>query len=737
MTWIDIAWPMMVAASLTLGLIHLRIWFRQRTQPAQLMFSLAAMCVGTLAAVELLAMRAETPPQYATMVRWTQPIFASLFVLLVLFVRERFHAGRPWLAVAACTLRLASLLPNFLTGANLHFRNIVELARPEFPGNAVPAGDPNPWMVLALLSDLLLVIFLLDAMVTAWRHGNADQRRPAILVCGSMAVFVFFFGAWTALVVLGAVQGPLTVTVAFFAMLLVMSHELGGDAMIALQLAQQLADSESKLRVSEQRMRLAAQAAELGMWTWDLETNETWFTETGNALLGLEPGALLGLERFLERVHPEDRTAVLRAQDVAPGGEYACEYRLLQPDGGVRWIAAKGRVDHARPGTHRLIRGMILDVTAWRQAEERFRLVVDGAPIAMLMVDGDGRIALANAQAESVFGYSRAELLGQCIDMLVPKHPRERHAGNRAKFAANPQARAMGMRRHLFGRRKDGSKIPVEIDLNPILVADTLYVLASIVDISERLRIEREAAVQRDELAHLSRVALLGEISGSLAHELNQPLTAILSNAQAALRFLGRESPDLGEVRESLVRIVEIDKRASEVIRRLRAMLRKEHINHQELEINEIVEDVLRLINSDVANRNVTVILELASDLPTIRGDRIQLQQVLLNLVINACDAMDEMGAGRTLTVRTRCAPGPAIEVSVSDTGCGIPPENLERIFTPFVTSKTEGMGIGLAVCRALIRAHGGNLWATNNPSRGATLHFVLPSAHADPPDPA
>lgn len=381
-------------------------------------------------------------------------------------------------------------------------------------------------------------------------------------------------------------------------------------------------------------------------------------------------------------------------------------------------------------------RAMSLDATAWRQAEERFRLVVDGVPIAMLMVDGDGRIALANAQAESLFGYSRAELLGQRIDMLVPKQLRERHAGDRARFAANPQPRAMGMKRRRFGRRRDGSKIPVEIDLNPIRVADTLYVLATIVDISERLRIEQEAAEQRDELAHLSRVALLGEISGSFAHELNQPLTAILSNAQAALRFLGRESPDLGEVRESLVRIVENDKRASEVIRRLRAMLRKEHINHQELEINEVVQDVLHLIDSDVAKRDVTVILELASDLPTIRGDRIQLQQVLLNLVINACDAMDETeAAGRTLTVRTQCAPGPAIEVSVSDTGRGIPPENLERIFTPFVTSKTEGMGIGLAVCRTIISAHGGNLRATNNPSRGATLHFVLPSTRADPRD--
>lgn len=223
-------------------------------------------------------------------------------------------------------------------------------------------------------------------------------------------------------------------------------------------------------------------------------------------------------------------------------------------------------------------------------------------------------------------------------------------------------------------------------------------------------------------------MALLGEISGSLAHELNQPLTAILSNAQAALRFLERDPPDLGEVRESLIHIVESDKGASEIIRRLREMLRKEKADHERLEMNEVVHDVLRLLDSDFMNRNVAVTLDLEGGLPCIRGDRVQLQQVLLNLVINACDAMSDLGAGRTLRVRTQAVSGPAVEVSVSDIGRGIPPNDLERIFMPFVTSKEEGVGLGLAICGTIIRTHRGRLWATNNPSRGATLHFELPA---------
>jgi len=241
------------------------------------------------------------------------------------------------------------------------------------------------------------------------------------------------------------------------------------------------------------------------------------------------------------------------------------------------------------------------------------------------------------------------------------------------------------------------------------------------------VRMEREAAVQRDELAHLSRVVLLAELSGSLAHELNQPLTSILSNAQAAQRYMQHDPPNLGEVSESLANIVESDKRAGEVIRRLRAMLRKEPAEFRRLDMNEVVQDVLRMMDADLLARDVVVRLDLQAELPATDGDGIQLQQVLLNLLINGSDAMRDMAAQRELTVLTHAADDGGVEVTVSDRGPGIPPDDLERVFSPFVTSKRDGMGLGLAVCKTIIEAHHGRLWASNNADMGASLHFWLP----------
>ena len=361
-------------------------------------------------------------------------------------------------------------------------------------------------------------------------------------------------------------------------------------------------------------MELAANAAELGMWMWDIVRDEVWITDKGRALFGFAPSEKIDFNRFRNRLHPEDRESVLQAleKSLRTGTEYESEYRAVLPDGQVRWIAGRGQVEFNGDRQPVRMRGAALDITKRKQAEE-------------------------------------------------------------------------------------------------------------------------QAAHHRNEIAHLSRVTTLGELSGSIAHELSLPLSAILSNAQAAQRVLAHGGADLTEVREILNDIVSEDQRASEVIQRLRQWLKKGEVQQHSLRINEVVEDVLKLIHSDLVNQHVTVDVELGRNLPFVTGDPVQLQQVLLNLVVNACDAMTNCDTPtRWVLIRTGIESGSAVIVSVTDQGRRIPEEKMEQIFEPFFTTKEEGMGLGLSVCRTIIAAHRGKLWATNNTDRGATFHFSLPTGKSD-----
>jgi PAS domain S-box-containing protein len=606
MNWVETAWTMMIAASLMLGVVHLFVWYKQRSRYANLMFFVLAVSAAAYGAYELARMQAETPADLATNARWSHVPLAVVVISIVGFVRLYFNAGRLWLACTVIGVRLVALALNFLTGVNVNFLEITALDHLQLWGGAVvagPIGIPNPWAIVPQLSNLLLVVFIIDASVTLWRRGGTVARRRAALVGGSLALCITTAGSVAALVVTGVVHAPTVLMPGFFLVVLAMGYELVWDLASAAQLAAQLGASE-----------------------------------------------------------------------------------------------------------------------------HRFRAVVEAVPSAILLVNDKGLITLANAQAETVFGYQRAELVAKPVETLIPEHLRTPHAGLRSGYAGDPRARAMGADRELFARRKDGAEIPVEVALSPMPTRDGLFVLVSVVDVTERRNVERATARQRDDLAHLSRVAMLGELSGSLAHELNQPLTAILSNAQAAQRFLAQSPPRFDKLVEILADIVKSDHRAGAVIQRLRSLLKKEESQRHALDINEVVEESMRLMRSDFLSRQVLVSTDLAETLPMVSGDRNQLQQVLLNLVINGCDAMDGQAVDRRLLVRTRATVNGNVEVSVVDRGAGIPVANLERIFEPFVTTKATGLGLGLAICRSIVAAHGGRLWATNNPECGATLHCELPA---------
>jgi C4-dicarboxylate-specific signal transduction histidine kinase len=243
-----------------------------------------------------------------------------------------------------------------------------------------------------------------------------------------------------------------------------------------------------------------------------------------------------------------------------------------------------------------------------------------------------------------------------------------------------------------------------------------------------RKQAEHEAQRLRQDLAHIGRVSALGELTASLAHELNQPLTAILSNAQAAERLLAADVVNLEEIREILKDIVDDDKRAGDVIRRLRGLLKKGDLEFVSLDLNQIASEVAWLVRNDALTRNVSMSLELARGLPRVRGDRVQLQQVVLNLVLNGLEAMRELSTGdRTIVIRTARDGAAAVRLAVQDSGIGIDEANVDRMFQPLHTTKAQGLGMGLAITRTIVDAHGGLLGAANNKEGGATFYFALP----------
>ena len=609
MSWINIVWSMNAAACLTLAAIYLLVWCKQRENPVYLLFSCSALAAATVAGFELAMLHTDRAERYETLIRWIHVPVWVLTLSFVAFVRLYLHAGRAWLAWSIYGLRTVVLILNFVLTPNINFQAIIGIRHLSLWGGemvSLPVGVPNAWNLLSLVSLLFLLIFSIDATVAVWRRG--DQRR-ALIVGGSM-IFGTIVAWHIPLVIWGIVNVPFFLCFAYSGIVLAMGYELSNDMLQTVQLSRQLETSEVDLREMKQRMELAASAAELGMWMWDIVRDEIWITDKGRALFGLASSEKVDFNRFRNMLHPEDRESVLQILEnsLRTGAEYRSEYRAVLPNGQIRWIAGHGHVEFGEDGQPVRMRGCSLDITRRKQAE-------------------------------------------------------------------------------------------------------------------------LEAAHQREDLAHLSRVTTLGELSGSIAHELTQPLSAILSNAQAAQRVLASGDADIAELRQILNEIVSEDKRASEVIRRLRLWLKKGEVQQHSLRINKVVRDVLKLIRSDLINQKVTVECKLARNLPTVTGDPVQLQQVLLNLVVNACDAMTGCNTSeRRLLIRTGMEnDGGSVIVSVADQGTGITEEKMENIFEPFFTTKPKGMGLGLSVCRSILTAHRGKLCATNNTDRGANFYFSVP----------
>ncbi|MGE5208108.1 MAG: PAS domain S-box protein [Alphaproteobacteria bacterium] len=481
----------------------------------------------------------------------------------------------------------------------------------------------------------------------------------------------------------------------------------------------------------EERVALAAEAAQLGVWEFDTATERFWVSDKVRQLFQFPAEGEINYSEFQKRVHPDDRAGrdrVMRGA-IQTQGSYEIEYRIVLPDGAIRWIGGRARCVDDGKGTLSRLLGVSMDITERKQAEQLFHLATEASPSGAVLVDHQGRILLVNAHVEELFGYMRDELIGKEIEVLVPERFAQTHSGDRANFLAVPEARAMGAGRELFARRKDGSEFPVEIGLNPIQTPHGLVVLTNVVDISARKAVEEERRRSREQVDLLSRVSLLGEMTASLAHELNQPLAAIVNNASAAMQYLERGRLDTKQLKEILNDVVEDGHRAYDIMRNVRSAIKKGSAIRGPINLNDVISAVTRIIQPDAAAQFCKLKMSLGQDLPAIYGDPIQIQQVLINLVHNAIEAMRNTPPNRRVVeVATSCNGDGTIFVSVRDYGSGISESTRGRLFEQFFTTKEEGLGMGLAIVRSIVEAHGGNIAAENADGGGALFCFHLPT---------
>ena len=367
---------------------------------------------------------------------------------------------------------------------------------------------------------------------------------------------------------------------------------------------------------------------------------------------------------------------------------------------------------------------------ALRKSEARLAGIIEIAADAIISIDSAQQIVLFNRAAETIFGYLADEVIGQSLDILMPPRLHADHREHVMSVTRSAESsRQMAIRSvTVMGRRKNGEEFPAEAAISKIESGSQIINSAVLRDVSERKQAEEELQQHRRELAHVLRTATMGELTAALAHEINQPLAAILSNAQAGRRIMNTDTPDLDEISEILDEIINDDQRAAEVIRHMRGLLSGRGPDTQTLDINDIARDVIHLVRSDSVIRGVVVDLELSEGLSPVQGDPIQLQQVCLNLILNGFDAMQEVSIPeRRLVIQTAVEGDNDVCMSIQDTGVGFGEQNADDLFVPFQTTKVDGLGMGLAISRSIIEAHGGKILGRANPDGGAVFQFTLP----------
>jgi PAS domain S-box-containing protein len=499
------------------------------------------------------------------------------------------------------------------------------------------------------------------------------------------------------------------------------------------------------LQESEERFRRMADAIPEVIWITDLEPQRVLYASPSfERIWGIPLEALYANPRlWTDTIHPEDRASVRNAFAGWTGGngcrEYDIEFRVVQPSGDTRWIHERGVLIGNERGKPYRASGISTDITERRRLEqERRRHEAILAEAERISLTGSSCWRLPSGELiwsqEMYRIFDFDPNIAPTVDMVRARihpddlphfdHTVEGAARDGSDFAVEPRLQmADGTIKHLqvlaHAFRDDRGNV--------------IEFIGAVKDVTQRKESEDALHQVRSELAHVTRVTTLGELTASIAHELNQPLLGIVTNADTCLRLLAEDPPDLDGARDTARRTLRDGDRAAAVITRLRALFKKKGAGTETFDVNEAIQEVLVLMRSELNKSRIALQTELGSDVPLIMGDRVQFQQVILNLILNACEAMSSvLDHQRQLFIATQLDDGDHVQVAVRDSGVGLDPAARDRIFQPFYTTKREGMGMGLSISRSIVESHRGRLRAESNDGPGATFMFTIPRAPMD-----
>ncbi len=602
MSLLNTVWSMVAGACGVLCFTHLLLWLREPRRRYFLLSAVMAFVSSVGALNEMRLMQTATIPEYVTLLRVGNVVVGVMLVAMAWFVRGYLRAGRRWLAAAITALWSVGLVFNIFSPASLTFAEITSLdPRLTFWGEEfyLAVGVAHPAKYLADLASLFIMIYVVDATLGAWRQG---ARRSALVVGGSITLFIVAAGIHTPLVDAGVVHTPPMISIAFLAIVLALSYQIADDASRTLLLAR-------RIRASEQR---------------------------------------------------------------------------------------------------------------WRTLIENVQLVV-------LDVGPDGRVRGANPHFETLTGRTQTDVRGLPVEELVAA---DEALELRDRVCAADRRPPRPHSRWRLTTSDGGTRT---LDWSSVRLFDAAGVYDGVLsigaDVTDEIATRHDLEQTRDRLDRVVRAGLLGELVSALSHELNQPLAAILSNAQTARLYLDREQPSVVEIQSIIDRIVRDDKRAADVIDRLRSLMTRGDIVAEELDLEMIVADVVALIRTQAEHLRVVLAIDLQPGLPKINAGRVEIQQVLLNLLVNALRSLERIAInGRRIEVAASVN-GQRIELTVSDNGPGIAADQISRLFEPFHGDRDGQLGMGLTISRRIVEAYGGTISGRNDEGGGAVFTVSLPGA--------